>query len=192
MYYRCGGYNAAGHPRVRVTEAELDGQLMAAFDALRVEDPAVRAWMARVIALQARAGQAEAAARRDELQRQVRLVAQQQDRLLNVHLAGQIDAETFAGKHDVLRDRMASLEVQLKAVELGRAEDAGLAVKVFELSQNLKNLWQTADHEAKGIILDAVTLNRVLDGKTLVFGLQKPFDQLAGVVGFAENQGDRI
>jgi site-specific DNA recombinase len=39
VYYRCSGYTAPGHPRVRVTEAELDRQVLAVFGRMRIEDP---------------------------------------------------------------------------------------------------------------------------------------------------------
>ncbi|CAN0367832.1 unnamed protein product, partial [Ectocarpus sp. 4 AP-2014] len=48
-YYRCAGYTAAGHPRVRLTEADLDRQVFGLFDQLRIEDEKVRHWFARVL-----------------------------------------------------------------------------------------------------------------------------------------------
>jgi site-specific DNA recombinase len=42
VHYRCGYYNVAGHPRMRVTEVELDRQVMSVFDRMRIEDDDVR------------------------------------------------------------------------------------------------------------------------------------------------------
>src|SRR5687768_8460995 len=44
-YYRCTRYNQRGHPRDRVTEGELEDQLLAMWDRLRVEDDDVREWI---------------------------------------------------------------------------------------------------------------------------------------------------
>lgn len=39
VYYRCTRNSREGHPRIRVTEVELDRQMLALFDRMRVEDP---------------------------------------------------------------------------------------------------------------------------------------------------------
>ena len=54
---------------------------------------------------------------RSELQRQETLLVQQQDRLLNMRLSEDIDQTTFAKKHTELRDRLASIKLQLDAVD---------------------------------------------------------------------------
>ena len=37
-YYRCSKYSSKGHPRIRLTEADLDAQVLALFAKLRIED----------------------------------------------------------------------------------------------------------------------------------------------------------
>ena len=49
VYYRCTRYTTAGHPRVRVTEADLDRQVLAMFARIRIEDEKVRDWFLRVL-----------------------------------------------------------------------------------------------------------------------------------------------
>ncbi|MBX3435751.1 MAG: recombinase family protein, partial [Pirellulales bacterium] len=43
-YYRCSGYSAEGHPRVRLRERDLDEQMLAFFGRLRIEDEKTRHW----------------------------------------------------------------------------------------------------------------------------------------------------
>jgi site-specific DNA recombinase len=43
-YYRCTHYNVPGHPRTRVTEADLDRQVLAIFDRMRIADESVCEW----------------------------------------------------------------------------------------------------------------------------------------------------
>ena len=93
---------------------------------------------------------------------------QQQDRLLNLRLADDIDQETFARKNTEMRDRLASIKLQLDALDRSHDEKAELASKVFELSQTLRQQWLTADYAAKRRILEIVCLNCRLDGVTLV------------------------
>jgi site-specific DNA recombinase len=179
VYYRCTKYNAPGHPRTRVTEAELDRQMLALFDKMRIEDPAVRDWFRAVLASQTRDAQADSRAQRSELQRQTTLLVAQQDRLLNLRINDQIDEATFGRKQTELRDRLASIKLQLEVVDRSHDETADLAMKVFELSQTLREQWITADYTAKRRILEIVCLNCQLVDGTLCPTIRKPFDVLA-------------
>lgn len=73
----------------------------------------------------------------------------QQDRLLNLHLSGDVDQLTFANNQMELRGRVASIKLQLDAVNRSHDEMADLAVKAFELSQPLRTQWRAADYAAK-------------------------------------------
>jgi len=86
----------------RVPEAELERQVLAVFDKMRVEDEGVRDWFRMVLAAQTRDAQADW---RAQLQRQESLIVARQDRLLKLRLAEDIDQETFARKHMEMRDR---------------------------------------------------------------------------------------
>ncbi len=116
-YYRCTYYNRKGHPRIRVRETDLEQQVLAIFDKMKVENEDVRDWFRLVLASQTRDAQAESRSQRAELQRQETLLVQQQDRLLNMRLSDDIDQEIFARKHTELRDRLASIKLQLDVVD---------------------------------------------------------------------------
>ena len=191
-YYRCTYYNKKGHPRARVTEADLDKQVLAVFDKMRIEDEKVRDWFRLVLASQTRDAQADSRAQRDELLRQESLIVAQQDRLLNMRLAEDIDQETFARKHTEMRDRLASIKLQLDVLDRCHDETAELAAKVFELSQTLRQQWLTADYAAKRRILEIVFLNCRLDDVTLVPTMRKPFDVLAEGLISRNSRDDRI
>ena len=192
VYYRCAKYTKAGHPRIRVPEADLDRQVLAIFDRMRIEDESVRDWFRTVLASQTRDAQVESLSQRAELQRQETLLVQQQDRLLNLRLADDVDQETFARKGTEIRDRLASIKLQLDALDRSHDENAELASKVFELSQTLRQKWLTADYDAKRRILEIVCLNCTLDGATLVPTMRKPFDVLAEGLVSENSRGDRI
>jgi site-specific DNA recombinase len=178
VYYRCSGYLAAGHPRVRVPEAEIERQVMGIFDAMRIDDADVREWFRAVLASQTKDQQADSQSCRAELLRQTTLLTAQQDRLLNMRLADQIEEDAFARKDTELRDRLASIKLQLDVLDRSHDETAELAVKVFELSQTLRDQWLTADHATKRRILEIVCLNCELRGATLCPTMRKPFDVL--------------
>jgi site-specific DNA recombinase len=134
----------------------------------------------------------ESRAMRDELLRQQTLLTGQQDRLLNMRLSDAIDDDTFAHKHTELRDRLASIKLQLDAVDRSRDETAELAVKVFELSQTLREQWLTAGYAAKRRILEILCLNCQLDGATLCPTIRKPFDVPAEGLVTKDSRCDRI
>lgn len=179
LYYRCTKYNKPGHPRTRVTEADLDRQVLALFDKMRIEDEGVRDWFRAVLASKTKDAQADTRAQRAELQRQETLIAAQQDRLLNLRIDGQIDDDTFNRKQTELRDRLASLMLQLEVLNRSRDENAELASRVFELSQTLRQRWLTADYAERRRILEIVWLNCRLVDATLCPETRKPFDILA-------------
>lgn len=192
LYYRCTYYNVPGHPRTRVTEADLDRQVLAYFDRMRIDNPDVRDWFREVLRCQTNDAQAESLAKRAELQRQESLLITQQDRLLNLRIDDQIDEATFARKNTELRDRVARIKLQLDVLDRSHDETAELAVKVFELSQTLRQQWLTADYASKRRIMEIVFLNSRLDDVSLVCQIRKPFDVL--VEGLVSNlsRGDRI
>jgi site-specific DNA recombinase len=192
IYYRCSGYTAPGHPRVRVTEAELDRQVLALFDRMKVEKPEVRDWFRAVLASQTRDSQAEDLAQRAELQRQASLLVGQQNRLLNLRIEEEVEQELFARKSTELRDRLSAIKLQLDALDRSHDETADLACKVFELSQTLREKWVEADYATKRRILEIVYLNCRLDGATLLPEIRKPFDALAEGLLSESGRGDRI
>ncbi|REK08643.1 MAG: recombinase family protein [Planctomycetota bacterium] len=192
IYYRCTYYNVADHPRIRVTEAQLDAQVLNVFDRIRIEDDAVRDWFRQVLVSQTRDAQEDARAQRSELLRQEALLINQQDRLLNLRIDDQIDQEIFAAKQTELRDRLARIKLQLDVLDRSHDETADLAAKVFELSQTLRQTWLTADYATKRRILDIVFLNCRLDDATLVCDIRKPFDVLAKGLVSKDSRGDLI
>ena len=192
VYYRCTRYNFGDHPRVRLTEGNLDGQILALFDRLRIEDQEIRDWF--VMVLRARTQEAQQAAR-DQLlglERQIAETLGQQDRLLNLRLSDQIDHATYGRKSTELRDREAKLRLQVEACSRSRQEDADLALNVFELSQNLRGKWDAADYTTKRRILEILCLNFVLNDVNLVPEMRKPFDVLVEGPSLLNSRGERI
>ncbi|MFH1919938.1 MAG: zinc ribbon domain-containing protein [Planctomycetota bacterium] len=192
VYYRCTRYNTAGHPRVRISEADLDRQILALFDRMRIEDEKVRDWFLRVLLAGTRDHQRHSQERTVELQRQLTLARHQQDQLLNLRLMEEIEADTFAAKNTELHDRITQLTLEIESADRGRAERADIAVKAFELSQSLAEKWVMADYAAKRHILEIICLNFRLDDVSLVPTTRKPFDVLVKGLVVQSSRGDWI
>ena len=192
VYYRCAKYTRAGHPRTRLREAQLDEQVLALFDRIRIEDEKVRDWFVNVLRAKTRNQQEASQERIAELNRQLSSLRNQQDRLLNLRLLEEIEESTFAVKNRELRDRIARINLQLEGCDRNRVEQAELAMKAFELSQTLKDKWLTADVGAKRRLLEIVCLNFILDDVTLVPTIRKPFDVLAKGLSVSSSRGEKI
>ena len=103
VYYRCARYNSPGHPRVRVTENDLDVQVLALFDEIKIADAELSNWFAAVLRTMTVDTQKENKSRRNEIQRQINTLIQQQERLLNLRIVDEIEALPFTTKNNELR-----------------------------------------------------------------------------------------
>jgi site-specific DNA recombinase len=103
---------SAGHPRDRVIERELNDQILAAFAAMK-QDEETANWFAEVLRARTKDERRESQEQAKELQRQMTLLRQQQDELLNLRLMKEVDTDTFARKTTELRDRIATLAVHV-------------------------------------------------------------------------------
>ena len=166
--------------------------MLAIFDKMRIENEDIREWVLAVLRSQTKDAQADSLAQRAELNRQLTLTVNQQNRLVDMRISQEIDADLFAAKQTDLRDRIASLKLQLDVVDRSHDEMCDLAVKVFELSQSLRQKWLTADYATKRRILEIVFLNCRLDDATLVPTMRKPFDVLVEGLLVSSSRDDRI
>jgi site-specific DNA recombinase len=192
VYYRCAQYHRGNHPRIRMTEGEFDEQMLRLFDSLRVESDEFRDEFREGLRKSTNWDQESEIDRARKLHEELESVRQQQKRLLNHLLLEEIDPETFAEKNTELRDRAAHLRLDIEACDRGRDEIIDIAVKAFELSQNLRAKWFEADYAAKRRILEIICLNWMLDGVTLVPTMRKPFDMLAEGLVWKDSRGDWI
>ena len=128
----------------------------------------------------------------DDIQQELSGLRDQQDRLLNLRLLGEIEAKTFGRKNTELRDRIANLTLQLESTHRGRDERVELAKKVFELSQSLTERWLASEYAEKRQILEMICLNFSLNGETLVPAMRKPFNILVEGLSVSSSRGDRI
>ena len=185
-------YTKGDHPRIRVREGEIERQVVALFDKMRIEDEKVRHWIVKVLRAKTHESHKERETRRTEVERQLKAIRQRKDRLLDLRIWGEIDAETLATKQTELRDEEDRAKLQLEAASRQDSEYGDLAVKVFELSQALKEKWDTADIPEKRQILELVSLNCTLDGKNLAPTMRKPFDILVKGLISKDGSGGRI
>ena len=190
IYYRCTQYHKGDHPRIRLTERELDSQMLAIFDSLRVEDAEFRDTFSEELRKCTNWDERSSATRAQQLQDELLQVRDQQNRLLNLRMLEEINADTFASKNRELRDRTSELQLEIEVCDRCRNETIDIAVKAFELSQSLRDKWLTADYAAKRRILEIICLNCTLVDASLVVTMRKPFDLLAKGLVSKDSRGD--
>jgi len=176
---------------VRLSEEDVEKQVTGLFDRIQFDEP-TREWFRDVLKMRAKDAQTQGMEKRDSLAADLRRVQQQKDRLVNMRLNDEIDADAFARKQGELRERIGEIQLQLEAADREQSEIGELAIKAFELSQSLPARWVIADIAVKRQILEIVCLNWTLDGVTLVPTIRKPFSVLAEGLVSADNRGDWI
>ena len=192
-YYRCARYNSPDHPRIRLTEADLDRQLLALFDRMRIEDEEVRDWFVKVLRARTRDDQERSRQQRMELEGQLSKVIAQQDRLLNLRLLEEINADTFAAKqHRTAGPGGASSSSRSTPSTAPTTKTPTSPSKRLNFRKTLRAKWVTADFAAKRRILEIVCLNLRLDDVTLIPTMRKPFDVLVEGLISVESRGDWI
>ena len=189
-YYRCARYNQGDHPRVRVAEGALEGQILGLFGSMRIEDKKVRDWFIKVLRAKRKSREDDSRQEQGHARLELERIKRQKDRLLNLRLLDEIDAETFAGKKAELQIQQSRLQAKLEGKGRQKAAKAGLAEKAFELSQTLTDKWVTADTAKKRLLLEIVCLNFSLDDVSLVPIWRKPFDILAEGPFVQSSRGD--
>ncbi len=192
VYYRCTKCHKGDHPRTRLTEGEIDTQILGLFDRLRVGDDEFRQVFVDELRQATNGELSRSSQEGSDLKKRHSEVVRLQGQLLNLRLNHEIDAETFAAKGRELRDEEAALRLRIEACSRGRNEAIDLAVKAFELSQNLRSHWLVADYAEKRRVLEIVFLNFLLDDANLVPITRKPFDVLAEGLVSKNSRGDWI
>ena len=122
---------------MRLREEQIDQEITALFDSIRQPLP-VQEWFRTTLMAMSGSQQAQSRARCSDVQKQLDDTRRQRERLLNLHLSGNLDEATFALKNMELRDRQATLKLELDIADRGAAENIDKALRVFELSQSLQ------------------------------------------------------
>ncbi len=191
-YYRCANANKqADHPRVRLTEADLDAQVRKMLETLRVGDTEVREWFVRVLRSRSRRTQVEAESRRTQLMHELKMVQRKKDELVRLRLSEDIEHATFTRNHEGLLVQECELRATLDRESVRQTEDGAQAVQVFELAQDLTARWVAAEVATKRLLLDILCLNLVLEDQTLVPTLRRPFDLLAAGILLPKEEDGR-
>lgn len=168
VYYRCSRYRTMGHPRIRLTEKELDEQMQAIlveYGNLPDDDRI----MVKMVAQSILETQFEDEKMQvSESKRLLSLLEKQRDKLLNHNLSGAISDERFDQKQSEFDEQERRLREQLArhtriGVQIEEASDQ--AGQVFDV---LANDWLKMERRARQLALSALFGGFRLEGRILV------------------------
>jgi hypothetical protein len=179
LYYRCANnYKPADHPVLRWRAEDLEEAILQDLDSMKMPSAEIAGWFKE--SLRAVFADAEALTRqqRQMLTKRKTELGHMQDRLLNGYLAGLVEEPVFHSKSAELKREQSSVEANLSSVGSIDGGCADRALKVFEFSQNVGQIWRRSNWASRCEILESVSLNREVD--TVKVGLPKrsPFDYL--------------
>ena len=167
VYYRCSRYRTMGHPRVRLTEKELDEQMQAIlveYGNLPDDDRIMLKMVARSI-LETHFEDEKVQV--SESKRLLSLLETQRDKLLNHNLSGAISDERFDQKQSEFDEQERRLRQQMaRHARIGTQieEASDQAGQVFDV---LANDWLKMERRARQLALSALFGGFRLDGRTL-------------------------
>jgi len=180
FYYRCAGYNRPGHPRIRLSESELDGQVLAFLGRLKFNDAALHDWFQGVLIARTSTGLEQSQKALTQLRKQLTEVKNQQAELLRLRIASEITSDDFSAMKAEIQAREANLKLQVEAAEQKHTKGTQVVHQVLHLVQTLPSRWSGMGVSAKRQTLDTLFTSLRLDGTSLVPTMRRPFDVLIG------------
>jgi hypothetical protein len=106
-------------------------------------------------------------------------VASRLSRLTDAYLDGMIDQQEMTIRKATLLTERRILNEQLENLEAGTKNAGGQLSEFLELAGSAYSAYERASPEETRQLLAAVTSNRVLNFKTLLFTLESPFEIVA-------------
>ncbi len=175
VYYRC---HTKDCPRACIREDKVDEQMQAMIDQLSLPVTSINKLEAEFTVLQAERYQHQA-----ELIQSAKLKLAEVDeritRLTDAFIDRMIDKETFNNRHQKLLHERLSREEDLAEVQTEMFKNDYKTIKFLELVKAIAINKKQANENENRDLLKSVTSNLEIDGKTLVFTLQKPFAAIA-------------
>lgn len=175
-YYRCTQYHKGSHPRIRLTEAELDTQVLDMLESAESRSFGLESWMAKVVQSRTTESVQVTKDREKELRRQLSSIEPEKDQLLNLRLAGRISDADFDKKQSELQHRHDRLSGLLDKCAVRKAEATEVSDEASRIFAAVKNLWPSAPYLVKRRVLEIVFQSLVLHGRTLLPSKRTPLE----------------
>ena len=113
-------------------------------------------------------------------------------KIADLYIDGMIEKDTYIQKKNNLLEEQVEAKGKLKNVNAGRQQALQRVEEFVELVNNACLSYEMATIEEKRELIKIVTSNLTLDGKSLIFKLQYPFQMVAerrGIPGGSPQRG---
>ncbi|APZ90558.1 recombinase zinc beta ribbon domain-containing protein [Fuerstiella marisgermanici] len=168
VYYRCSRYRTTGHPRVRLTEKELDDQLQVMLESVgRLSDDNRK--LLQMVSRSILETQFEdEKVQVSESKRLLSVLETQRKKLLSRNLSDSVSDELYEQQQAEFDEQERRLREQMaRQVRIGQLVESvcGQAGRVFDV---LSNEWLTMERRSRQLALSALFGGFRLEGRTLV------------------------
>jgi hypothetical protein len=167
-------YHKGDHPRIRLTEAELDEQVLTMLERADAKADGFHGWLAKVVQARTKDSSESTRLRQEELRRQLTLIKARRDAALNMRLDGKITEADFDRKQREYDEAESRFRLLLEECTAKKSETRQVSKQATRIFSALRSLWPTADTVVKRRILEIVFQKFTLDGKTLVVRKRTP------------------
>lgn len=181
VYYRCHGLRGqAKCPQATcIAEGDFESAILKTLKSVAVPEEIVL-WVTENLK-QAFAAEVSADAASEQSLREALAGAQQEgERLLTLHLRGQVDEDTFEKRRLEILDRQAHLKLQLDAPPTEPEEYLRRASELFQFANSCASAFERGVGVQRREILQAVTSNFSVAGGKPLYKANEPFSFIEG------------
>lgn len=200
-FYRCTRCNChfedsdgtlQPHPKVRWNQEKMEQEIKAMLKSLVWDDPEVVDWFKLLVKKlhdKEESIRTQAFAR---LTKREKVLREKLDRLVELHLDGQIDKDMLAQKRVGVQAELDQIQAEIDGFRVQQEDFLELAMKCIELSQCLHDKWDTLIPSDREQILKNIVLNCWMFDASLKPEWRSPFDVIAKGASFENGRGEWI
>ncbi|WP_161604653.1 recombinase family protein [Roseiconus nitratireducens] len=168
VYYRCSKYGSAGHPRIRMTEAELDQQIVEALKPLEQVCSGTREVIEALSRSFLNVTLNEGDLQISESRRLLSLLDSQRAKLLKKNLADAIPDELYDRQMTEFADQESKLRKSLVRYEKTQAMIDTLVEQSSDVLSMISTDWLQMERRARQLALSSLFGGFRLEGRTLI------------------------
>ena len=114
-----------------------------------------------------------------QLKQNLTIVQERMSKLIDVHVDGKIDAQTYHMKLEEYKREQQTLTVQIKSYDGGSKAELAAAKEVLEIAQRAKEIFMSSKLEEKQQLLGLFFSNLSLNAGNLDLELREPFKYMS-------------
>lgn len=172
-YYACSNSKRICK-KVWVREEELLVEMMGTFDRISLSDRAVEDVVTHLRKLY-ESNHEFILITQQKLQRELEQIKMRRSKLVDMHLDGAIETETYHAKDTEYKQRQQELASELESATTTDTSHVITAQTVLSLAQRTREIFESSNMDEKQQLLRFVYSNLTLDAKKLDLELREPF-----------------